>query len=82
MNKLYLGCTVARHQQIGIDAVINARGGLQHLNDKTNDDWNLYRDARNIRDRLTNRVRFYQFNSKFCRRNHTRLAHLLSRYDD
>lgn len=84
-KSLYLGCTRSRHEQLGVHAVVNARAGHQHLNHLTDDDWNLIRDARSIRDRITNRVRFYQFNSKFFRRrrNFRRVKHLLSsRHED
>lgn len=79
---LNLGCTAARHKELGIIAVINARAGLQHLNDQTIEDIELMRDARAIRDRINSRVRFYQFNSKFCRRHIAKLSHLLARHDD
>ena len=79
---LNLGCTIARHQRLGIIAVINARAGRQDLNDQSLDDIELERDARKIKDRLLNRVRFYQVNSKFFRRHINRIAHLISRYDD
>ncbi len=79
---IYLGCTRARHAQIGVHAIVNARGGMPELNDLTNEDWALRRDARAIRDRVEKRIRFYQFNSRFCRRHAAHLEHLLSRYDD
>ncbi len=80
--KLNIGCTAARHARLGINAVVNARGGLQILNDQSIDEIELYRDARKIKDWLTSRIRFYQFNSGFFRRHKSRLGHLLSRYDD
>jgi hypothetical protein len=79
---LNMGCTRARHAQIGIDAVVNARGGLQHLNDREQDEIELYRDAAAIRNRQKNRVRFYQVYSRFFRRHRSKIEHLISRYDD
>ena len=81
-KRLYLGCTMARHVRIGIDAVVNARAELQSLNDQTQEEIELTRDASKIQAWRESRVRFYQFNSKFCRRHLHRLSHLLSRYDD
>ena len=78
---LNIGCTVARHNAIGVDAVINARAGLQALNDLTQEDIDLRRDAQRIRDRLERRVRLYQVNSRFFRRHQNRIAHLISRYE-
>jgi hypothetical protein len=74
---LNLGCTAFRHKQIGIHAVINARAGRQDLNDLTTEDIEMRRDARKILDRVNNRVRFYQFNSKHFRKA-AQLQHLLS----
>jgi len=82
MDHLYLGCTKARHAEIGIHAVINARGSRQDLNDLTPEDIELMRDADHIHNRIGNRVRFYQFNSRFFRRNQSKLQHLLSSYND
>jgi hypothetical protein len=79
---LNLGCTVARHAQIGVDAIVNARAGLQALNDLSQEDIELMRDAGKIRDRIESRVRFYQFNSRFCRRHQSRLQHLISQVND
>ena len=79
---LNIGCTVARHRALGIDAVINARAGWQHLNDLTLDDIELLRDGRRIRDYLANHVRFYQVCSRFFRRHQDRIAHLISSHDD
>jgi hypothetical protein len=79
---LQLGCTLARHQRIGIDAVVNARGGQQWRNDNTIEEIEMQRDARAIRDRLSRRIRFYQFGSRHFRRRQAQLAHLLSSYDD
>lgn len=76
-----IGCTAARHKQIGIHAVINARGGMQHLNDLSLNDIEMQRDARKIRDKVNSRVRFYQFNSKHFRKAH-QVQHLLSSYND
>jgi hypothetical protein len=78
---LNLGCTKFRHDQIGIHAVINARGGNQHLNNRTTEDIELQRDARNIQDYKTKRIRFYQFNSKHLRKA-SDVQHLLSSYND
>lgn len=82
MGKLEIGCTLSRHKQIGVNAVIDARGGMQALNDLTEEDISLRRDKNNIRNAQQNRVRFYQFNSKFFRRNIKRVEHLLSTYED
>lgn len=79
---LYLGCTVRRHAQIGIHAVINARGGEVWRNDLTNEDWEMRRDARAIRERIATRTRFYGFTSRAFRRRAGALAHLVSRHDD
>lgn len=79
---LDIGCTAARHEQIGINAVVNARAGLQHLNRQTIEDVELMRDAMKIKNRLENRVRFYQVNSRFWRRHQKRIAHLISDYND
>lgn len=81
MKTLHIGCTAARHKQIGIHAVVNARGGNQHLNSLTNEDIEMKRDARKIHDRLNSRIRFYQFNSKHFRKAGT-VHHLLSDYND
>lgn len=79
---LYIGCTKARHERLGIVAVINARGGLQHLNDLTQDDIELQRDAQAIKAGLSDRVRFYSVHSKFFRRHVGRIAHLMSSYHE
>lgn len=79
---LYLGCTAARHRRLGVHAIVNARGGRPDLNDLTDEDIEIWRDADNIRRRISARVRFYSFSSKFFRRRRKRLEHLLSRYDD
>ena len=75
---LNIGCTVERHRQIGVNAVVNARAGRQDLNDVTIEDVEMMRDAIKIRQRLESRIAIHQFNSKFARRNIERLAHLLS----
>lgn len=85
MNKRYpipIGCTPRRHAELGIHAVVNARGGRQHLNCLTQEDIELQRDSQRIALRKSARVRFYQFNSKFCRRHRGRLAHYLSEADE
>lgn len=79
---LDLGCTAARHRRLGIDVVVNARAGMQHLNDVTLDEIELERDGRAIKDRVQRRIRMYQVHSRFFRRNIHRISHLLSRYDD
>ena len=81
---LDLGCTQWRHEQIGIHAVVNARGSLQHLNNRSMEEIELIRDSRKVKDRLNQRIRFYQFTSQYFRRpkNRKRVEHLLSRYDD
>lgn len=78
---LNLGCTIARHKQLGIHAVINARGGNQHLNNLSINDIELRRDARNIQNKIDNRVRFYQFNSKHFRKAQ-QVQKYLSSYND
>lgn len=77
---LQLGCTAARHRRLGIDVVINARAGLQHLNDVALDEIELERDGRAIKDRVQRRVRMYQVCSRFFRRprNYARIAHLIA----
>jgi len=79
---LHIGCTAERHRRIGIDVVVNARAGLQRLNDLTLDEIELERDGRAIKDRVQRRIRMYQVSSKFFRRHRNRIAHLLSSYDD
>ena len=79
---LYLGCTKARHDQIGIHAVINARGGLQSLNEPAIQDTELQRDARGIRGYQQQRIRWYGPSSKFFRRHRAKIAHLISSYND
>lgn len=78
---LNIGCTVARHKQIGINAVVNARGGRRDLNVLTDEDVELRRDAHKIRDWHAHRVRIHQFNSRFARRHRNRLGHLISEED-
>jgi len=79
---LHLGCTVARHKQVGVNAVVNARAGRQDLNDDTLEDLALQRDARAIQQRVTDRVRWYGPNSRFLRRRRERIAHLIDSYND
>jgi hypothetical protein len=80
--RLYIGCTAARHRMIGIDAVVNARGGLQHLNEYTDEQCELERDGRAIRAKVDKRIRWYSPSSKFFRRNRARIAHLISDVND
>lgn len=76
---LYLGCTAATHKRIGVHAVVNARSGELWRNDfDDREEIERKRDALNM-ERIKNRVRVYQWNSKWFRR---RFSHLLSRYDD
>lgn len=75
---LDLGCTEFRHSQIGINAIVNARAGLQHLNDFTHNEIELRRDARKVQEHSTNRVIIRQFNSKQCAK---RLQHLIFQDD-
>lgn len=78
MRKLYLGCTVARHAELGVDAIINARGGRLELNDVSDEEIALVRDARAIRDRVERRIRWYGPQSKFFRRHRGRVEHLIA----
>ncbi len=78
-KKLYLGCTVAQNLRIGVNAVVNARGGQQWRNEKTIADHNMERDARNLRAWLTGRVSVHQFNSRTFR-NRPELQKHLSDY--
>jgi hypothetical protein len=80
-RKLRLGCTLARHKQIGIHAIINARAGRQDLNDLSHEDVELHRDARKLREHRESRVIIHQFNSRFLFRNRARVAHLLFKED-
>lgn len=81
--RIQIGCTAARHQRLGIHAVINARGSQQWRNDVSEEQARIERDARAIRDRVERRVRFYQFNSVFFgQKNLHRVQHLLSSYND
>jgi len=77
-----IGCTITRHHQIGIDAIINARGKEQWRNDLTLDEIELRRDGRAIRSHLTDRIRFYQVNSKFYQRHFKQISHMIASYDD
>ncbi len=79
---LYLGCTLARHRLLGIDAVINARAGQQHLNAVSREETECTRDAQAIRDCVDHRVRWYGPNSKFFRRHRKRIKHLISDRED
>jgi hypothetical protein len=79
---LDIGCTLYRHQILGVNAVVNARGGRQQLNDLTQEDIELRRDAQKIRDWQSSHICFYQFNSRFFRRHQKRVQHLLSSYED
>lgn len=72
------GCTRARFDRLGIHARVNARGGQQWRNDDTQEEIEMQRDARSIRDRISSRVRFYQFSSRHFRRRQPQLSHLLS----
>ncbi len=81
MKPFRLGCTAARHAQIGIDAVINARAGRYDLNNETTEEIEMQRDAQRIRDRLASRIRFYQFNSRHFRKR-ADVQSLLSSYTD
>jgi len=81
-QSLYLGCTRYRHAQIGVNAIINARAGRQDLNDVTQEDTELMRDAIKIREKIARRVAIHQFNSRFLRRNRHRVEHLLSDWND
>lgn len=81
-RSLYLGCTAARHAQLGIDAVVNARGGRQDLNDLTQEDIELRRDAQGVRNRIERRIRWYGPTSKTLRRQRDRLTHLIASYND
>ena len=62
-TQLHLGCTLARHKQLGIHAVVNARSGLQALN--APDDCAMWRDCQKIRSR----VRVHRFETRFCRKH-------------
>lgn len=79
---LALGCTVARHRQLGVNAIINARGKRQDLNALTHEDIELQRDAQGIRAWLQRRVRWYGPRSRFFRRHRRRIAHLIASRDD
>jgi hypothetical protein len=78
---LLLGCTAARHAELGIDAVVNARGGRGHdLNNPTHQEIEAQRDANRVRDRITHRVRVYQYCSRSFRRAPADVQALLSDY--
>ena len=79
---LDLGCTVSQHKRIGINAVINARGGQQWRNDLNRiQEVEERRDAQAIRRRVSERVRFYGYGSRTFRRR-PELARFLSSYND
>mgnify|MGYP000323631263 CR=1 FL=1 len=82
MKRLNLGCTALVHEAIGIHAVVNARGGQQHLNQPTQEDIELMRDGRKIKDKVQHRIVMRQVNSRFFRRHQHRIEHLLSDWDD
>lgn len=81
---LALGCTKARHERLGIHAVINARGGQAHLNDYSWDieEIEMRRDAQKIKDWLSKRIRFYQFCSRYFRKREGRMSPMRSSYED
>lgn len=82
ITPLYIGCTAARHAAIGVDAVINARAGRQDLNDLTQQDIEMRRDAAGVRGYLEHRIRWYGPNSRTLRRQRHRLEHLIAHHDD
>lgn len=73
-QKLWLGCTQQQHAQVGIDAVVNARGGQQWRNSPDTEEVEMARDAYKVRDWIQRRVRIDQFNSRHFRRSP--IAHL------
>jgi hypothetical protein len=79
---LNIGCTIDKARQLGIDAIVNARAGLQRLNSDTMDDIELYRDGQGIKDYQQRRIRWYGPHSKFFRRHRARIEHLIARRDD
>lgn len=80
-RRLDLGCTAARHAVIGIDAVVNARGGEQWRNDQTIEAIEIIRDGRAIKSWLSSRIRFYGFNSRFFRKHAGKMTYMLSDRD-
>lgn len=86
LKALNLNCTRARHLQLGAHAPINAKICEQWRNDPS-DGYNgkhdgyidLLRDSDDLRRILNQRVRVYQFRTRWFRR---RFAHLLARHDD
>lgn len=83
MRKLNVQCTVARHLELGIDAVINARAGAAYgywANNLSQEDVEMRRDANKVLD-IQRRVRVYQFNSRAFRRR-PELCALLADRDD
>jgi hypothetical protein len=79
---LNIGTNIDNARRIGIDAIVNARAGLQHLNRSTLDDIELYRDGQGIKDYQQRRIRWYGPHSKFFRRHRDRIEHLIASYDD
>ena len=82
-KRLYVGCTAARHAELGIHAIINARGGMQYLNDHPIDTRNqqemeMWRDAWKVIAYREQRVIIHQFGSRWFRR---RLSHLIKPMD-
>lgn len=81
-RKLNLGCTIERHREIGVHAVINARSGRQDLNDLTLREIDQLRDSWAIAAKKRSRTKIYQWNSRVFRRRSSELAHLVSDYRD
>jgi len=79
---LRLGCTLIRHRMIGIHAVVNARAGQQHLNDQGIEEIEMWRDARAIRRRVSDRIVLHGFTSRFFRRHNARFAHLITEREE
>lgn len=72
MKPLRLGLTKQQHASMRhpIDAIVNARGGLHHLNDfDVQEEIEMQRDANKVRDYLSRRVTIHQFNSRHFRRS-------------
>jgi hypothetical protein len=79
---LRLGCTLEQHARMGIDAVVNARGGEIWRNDLDVIEENeMARDAWKVRDKLERNVTIYQFNSRHFRRRPELQSLLTSRSD-
>ena len=81
-RQLVLGCTAARHHSIGIDAVINARGGEQWRNDFTDDDRALANDARHLRAHQQQGLMVFNVYARFFRRHKSSIQHMLTSYED